>query len=222
MNLLKRFKGNGALFFVYLVILIITVSALILYSRESIYLFINRHYSPFFDIVFKYLTLVGAFSIIAPVIVVLFFKSFRLSIAAIFSSLLATILVQIGKHLIWPDSPRPKVVFESLRNLHFVSGVHLNSAHSFPSGHTAGAFALFMLIAIFSKKQSSKFLCLLVACLVGYSRMYLSQHFLIDVFAGSVFGTLSAIFCYMLLTGNSFGNAPWLDKSVRIPRIIGK
>jgi membrane-associated phospholipid phosphatase len=36
-------------------------------------------------------------------------------------------------------------------------------------------------------------LCLFLACLVGFSRTYLSQHFLIDVVAGSLLGTLCGV-----------------------------
>jgi len=38
-----------------------------------------------------------------------------------------------------------------------------------------------------------------MALLVGYSRMYISQHFLSDVLAGSMLGALSAFFGQTLL-----------------------
>jgi membrane-associated phospholipid phosphatase len=38
---------------------------------------------------------------------------------------------------------------------------------------------------------------LIAAILVGYSRIYLAQHFLDDVLAGAMIGVLSAIFCWM-------------------------
>jgi membrane-associated phospholipid phosphatase len=38
--------------------------------------------------------------------------------------------------------------------------------------------------------------------LVGYSRIYLGQHFLQDVLAGALFGTASAITVYMVIEKN--------------------
>jgi membrane-associated phospholipid phosphatase len=38
-----------------------------------------------------------------------------------------------------------------------------------------------------------------MAALVGYSRIYLGQHFMDDVLAGSVIGVVSAIVCELFL-----------------------
>jgi membrane-associated phospholipid phosphatase len=38
-----------------------------------------------------------------------------------------------------------------------------------------------------------------MAALVGYSRIYLGQHFMDDVLAGSVIGVVSAIVCWIYL-----------------------
>jgi membrane-associated phospholipid phosphatase len=50
-----------------------------------------------------------------------------------------------------------------------------------------------------------------VACLVGYSRVYLSQHFLIDAVTGSAIGVIVVLvyyFYHLKLHGN------WLDQSI--------
>ncbi|MDP4276824.1 MAG: phosphatase PAP2 family protein, partial [Bacteroidota bacterium] len=59
--------------------------------------------------------------------------------------------------------------------------------------------------------------CLLLACLVGYSRLYLLQHFLTDVVAGSLIGMVSAAFCYWWFTSSFSNKAVWMDKSFRLP-----
>jgi membrane-associated phospholipid phosphatase len=53
---------------------------------------------------------------------------------------------------------------------------------------------------------------LITALLVGYSRLYLSQHFAIDVVVGSAIGTVSAMLSYYW-----FINMPkkGLDKSLK-------
>jgi len=210
------FKENRLFFVLYVLILFFSIGILLLYNKANIHLFINQVNSPFLDLSFRIVTAFGTLYLIAPIIVLMAFKSYRSALTAVASSLLASLLTQIGKHLIWPDSPRPSFFFESLQELHVVEGVHLHSAHSFPSGHTAGAFALFIVLGLYSKNSVLKISFLLAACLVGYSRMYLSQHFLVDVTVGSLIGTLSAIVCYLWFNSSSRAKVTWLDKSIRV------
>lgn len=67
---------------------------------------------------------------------------------------------------------------------------------SFPSGHTTSAFAFYTLLAFFIPNKFIKMLCLLLALLVGLSRMYLVQHFLKDVTTGMLTGFLIALVVY--------------------------
>ena len=217
MNVIARLKGNYLLFLFYLIVIAIATTILFYFSGQDIYLYINKLNSPFFDAFFKYITILGTFAFIGPIILLLTFKSVKVAVTASLASLIAMLMTQLGKFVIWPDSPRPKVVFESLNNLHFVDGVRLNSSHSFPSGHTTGAFALLIVIALFSKKQYTKYICLFFAILVGYSRIYLSQHFLVDVTVGSLLGTVSALLCYLWIANPSNKPRPWLEKSFRLP-----
>jgi len=73
----------------------------------------------------------------------------------------------------------------------------LSGASSFPSGHTISAFALFGLLALLiSKKKWMGVLILLIAIIVGISRVYLIHHFFIDIYAGSIIGSLLALIIY--------------------------
>jgi len=66
-------------------------------------------------------------------------------------------------------------------------------------------------LAILSKNNTLKLLLFIVALLVGYSRVYLSQHFFIDITAGSVFGTLTILIFWFWF--ERF-NKNWLDYSI--------
>lgn len=198
----------------YAVLLLISLIALISFSKTDIHLVINRLNTPFLDVFFKYMTEFGSALLIVPIILVLAFINYRFSLMAIASSLMGTLGTQLLKRLVYYDSPRPKVVFQDICQLHFVQDVHLHSSHSFPSGHTTGAFALFVVLALITKKPLYQFLFLLMAVLVGYSRMYLSQHFLSDVVVGSIVGTASALVCYFWLNNASYSAKKGLDGSI--------
>ncbi|RYD68900.1 MAG: phosphatase PAP2 family protein [Sphingobacteriales bacterium] len=73
--------------------------------------------------------------------------------------------------------------------------------NSFPSGHTASAFCLFTLLALFVANKKYGLFFLLMALLVAYSRIYLSQHNFIDTYVGAWIGILSALVIYFYFYG---------------------
>ena len=82
--------------------------------------------------------------------------------------------------------------------------------HSFPSGHTVTAFSTTVLITYWCKNKLWGFPLLLVAILVGYSRMYLSEHFFEDVTAGSVIGVITTVALISWLDNKKFlHSAKW-------------
>ena len=96
--------------------------------------------------------------------------------------------------------PRPFSVLENvgmLNKINFVGRIEdvLKGDTSFPSGHTMSAFALWTSMAIFFRKNDIwAFSFLIVAILVGVSRVYLVQHFPEDVLLGSFLGVFIAFF----------------------------
>lgn len=74
------------------------------------------------------------------------------------------------------------------------------SDHSFPSGHTAAAFAAATAVFLCHKKSGALFLAL--ATLMGFSRLYLFVHYPSDVFAGALLGVLFGFLGWRLALGN--------------------
>ncbi len=64
--------------------------------------------------------------------------------------------------------------------------------YSFPSGHTTASFA-FVGVAILRCKPITFLPILLLAMLIGFSRIYLRVHYLTDVIAGTVLGFVCGI-----------------------------
>lgn len=171
-------------------------------SRTDIHLMLNGFHTPFLDSFFRLFTNVGGnlpWVVCAVMLLVRMWKGAMLTLAQV----IATVIVQPVKHIM--HHPRPLTVFhEADIDLPLVDGVRLHAWNSFPSGHTAAAFALMFGIAILLPKWWQKTLCLIIALLAGYSRIYLSQHFLDDVLAGSVIGVVSVLLTMMFFKKDYF------------------
>ena len=212
MKLGKVLKDNLWFLIPYGIVLLFCIIILCCVPKNDIHLAINSLHGPFWDQFFKWTTEMGSFSVIGPCLLLMCFCSWRMAIVGALSTGLSALGTQIGKHIIWPVSPRPKVVFsEILQDLHLVEGVRLHSSHSFPSGHTTGAFALFCVFILFAKKPFWKCVFMMLAIIVAYSRMYLSQHFLIDVTVGSFIGSIAAVLAFWWI---SHYRKAWLEKSL--------
>ena len=193
MNFLKLLRVNLVFVLPYGLILMGLGVYQILYRQGIILLEINRFYNDSADVFFQYVTHLGDGLFCIAVGLAYWFRSWIKSVAVLVSYAVSGILAQLIKHFGFPKEPRPAEYFSKMMDsLHTVPGIELSHWNSFPSGHTTSAFALFALLSLWGKPPWWKLLCLCAATAVGFSRMYLLQHFLVDVYAGSLLGTLTA------------------------------
>ena len=143
-----------------------------------------------------------------PYLVVLLLLFYRAGWATFLASnlLLSTLIVQPIKHIV--HAPRPLTWFaENMPDvtLPLVEGVRMNHWLSFPSGHTTTFFVLFFSLSIILCAENIKgknilsFLCFLCASFGAYTRIYLSQHFALDVFVGILLAIFSTLILYYFL-----------------------
>lgn len=112
---------------------------------------------------------------------------------------LATLIVVVAvcqalKHLV--DRPRPAF---SRRGFHH----QFLTPSSFPSNHTAVAFAMAYLVARLYPAWHTLLVLYALAGLIGLSRVYLREHYPLDVLGGAALGTYLA-----------HGLFPWLSRCV--------
>lgn len=73
---------------------------------------------------------------------------------------------------------------------------------SFPSGHTTTVFAFFTYLSIFFPKYIS--IWFFGAIILASSRLLANDHFVSDIFAGILVGTLSSMFIYSKMKGKLY------------------
>lgn len=195
-DIFKIVTANKAFFLPYLTFLFFCILALLLFDKEGLHIAINRKNHPIADIFFKYLTYLGDGRMLVFYTLILLFIKYRFVLILLLSNLFSGILTFVLKTQVFDASLRPKKYFENIYELRLVPGVENYLHNSMPSGHTATAFCVFTGFALMAKNKVSGFLFLIIAALTGFSRIYLSQHFLDDVFIGSLIGVFFALIIF--------------------------
>lgn len=191
---MKQKKDQANWYISYYVILA-GICGMLFFSSEKGYLelLVNSHHQSFLDQFFTIITFFGDGAILIPIIILLSLNRFSYAIFMLWTALVHMIIVFLSKNLFFKGTPRPA---EFLKDVDFyqIPGFKLHHWNSFPSGHTATAFAVTCGLAfIFSKNRNIQVALLFIGCLIGFSRVYLMQHFFVDVWAGSMVGVCSAL-----------------------------
>lgn len=179
-------------------------------------LYFNARRTPFWNVFFKYGTQFAEEYIFISIILLLaLFVRFRMAIAFTLMAL-STLIVSASAKQIFRH-PRPLRYFTELGTndeLTFIEGVRVNMGlSSFPSGHTLAAFAIYGFLAFnVGSKRVSGMAFFAMALMVGVSRIYLVQHFLKDIYLGSVLGVLLAASFFLLQ--EKLWKKPWLDQNL--------
>jgi membrane-associated phospholipid phosphatase len=165
---------------------------------------INQYRTETLDRVFIIGTQLG--EPIAYLVVMLIFATYRLR-TAIFAVLTGGVVALISALLkVYFAEARPmRYFFDNFQDVWqdlslFDAEMQNWGTASFPSGHSASAFALYSFVCfnIRRPKILISIICFFLALEVGFSRMYLLFHFLRDVTAGALLGVLIAVAMFFL------------------------
>lgn len=185
-------------------------------DKGTLHLELCDHHTAFLDTLMPVLSDLVNWLPYALGVVLLVWK-WRVGVFVSGSLLLSTGFVQALKHIV--RAPRPLTWFaENMPDvsLPLTEGVKMNHYLSFPSGHTTTYFCMALALCAVCTYYLEKWkgtekttpsnerkvlptvvsitvqvLLFLVAAICSYSRIYLSQHFALDVLAGMILGVLS-------------------------------
>lgn len=184
-------SANDTYSVVVIAALALGITALWVNGKVGAFLFFNPFHGSVSDTFFKAVTFLGDgwFSIIVGVALIIFKEKDR-GAQVLLGYAVSGILAQLIKKLV--QAPRPMAIIPETTYTHFIPGYTLNAWNSFPSGHTASAFCFTAILAWTSWSNTFKFWLAIIALLVGYSRVYLGQHFPDDVISGALLGLFTA------------------------------
>ena len=155
----------------------------------NIVLWVQQHVrSPFLSAFFIPFTTIGNAGILFILIgvLLLFFKRTRQSGILLLISLTISFILNdiVVKNIV--QRPRPFNAFSQIVPL-----VPPPGKYSFPSGHTAAAFS--SMVTFFFTQRKYAICGLVIALLMGISRIYVGVHYPTDVFFGALLGTAVAV-----------------------------
>lgn len=204
--MIKLLKHNIPFLSVFLLFVVSTATIITINGKLEAQQLANSYHNNFGDYLFYYAThIVEAY--FAPIILlaICFFYSFKHGFLTLIAFLLTGAITQFFKLFVFNDAIRPTGLIPDLRlipeSFHFTNTLQ----HSFPSGHTTAAFAVFCSLAIIISNKKWGYVFAIIAALIGYSRVYLSQHFFEDLLVGSIIGTLGTFTVFGFLNRFSFG-----------------
>ena len=170
---------------------VIGAALVLLKDKLELHLSINKIGNTSLDFIASYTTHIGDGLFLLFTSIVFLFIRLKTALILFLSFILSSGIVQILKHTIFVDMKRPYFYFENDSSFRVMEDFTYFTENSFPSGHATSCFVLFTILAFhFQRKYMLQFFFVSAAVFVAFTRVYLSQHFMQDIIAGSIIGVL--------------------------------
>ncbi len=161
------------------------------WGKNEAFLYLNANLGLVADKVFEYSSYLAEGWIWIPYFIVLVGLYKKDKAFILMNFLISTLLTQFAKNYIFNTAMRPMASGLDATQIHTVPGVEIHSLNSFPSGHTATAFTLFILTTYLFPNKQVFIIGLIYALICSYSRIYLAQHFPLDLAGGILVALLT-------------------------------
>jgi len=198
--LLKLIKHITPFLIIQFIFILIISVILLNFSKNEAHIWVNQYHHTILDYIFYILTQsVEFWSCLIIFTIVGFVKNYKLGIIGFIIYAFTGLVAQLLKRNVFSGFNRPTYNINDLRLIPDYFNFEQHSNFSFPSGHSTAAFSVFIFLALISNNKKWMILFATLACLVAFSRVYLSQHYLIDIVAGSIIGSGLSIILYSFL-----------------------
>lgn len=199
---MKELLKQNKYYYITCLILFACTSVLLLFqTKTEVTAWVNAHYNLWLD---KFVLAVDKMGTLPFAVIILallwIFKGRKVALYALICFVSVSLVTTFLKYIIFPGTPRPTVLLEDILPLRLLEGVVQRKTESFPSGHTSSAFAIATFFALVFSRKRLHVLFALFAAAVGYARIYLSQHFITDVYVGMIIGVVLTTLIYWWLS----------------------
>lgn len=217
-KLSELLRRNNGFLLPFVTLLLVSSVPLIMFPKGEEVIYVNQWHTPVADMFFRYCTHLGDGRFAVLLAAAMLWVRFRHALQILLAWGISGLAVQLLKNTVFAGLPRPAAYFGDAIPLHYVEGVTIHMSNSFPSGHSATAFAVFLSLSMMLQGRSIglSFACFAAAVAVGFSRIYLVQHFGADVYAGACIGVLTAVYVgYQIEQPQRWFNRPFWQKNLR-------
>jgi membrane-associated phospholipid phosphatase len=216
MTIVQQLKQYGWYFIGVMAMALMAILFWLLEGKSQSFLWLNQYHHPILDKLFVKITHFGdgIFAAAISVALIMVGKK-KIGLSLLLAYLSSGIITQSLKRIL--PMPRPQLFFEPGTYQHFIDGITFSGNNSFPSAHTTTIFAMITVLVVCFKLTKWQLELMLLAGLVGFSRIYLGQHFLLDVTIGALIGTIMGMLSVQLVTaGVSSFQLRWLNATTNI------
>lgn len=196
----KVLKSSRFFLLLFFLFAIAGVVIILITEKGPLFVKMNGFHGSFGDALFPWITWLGHGLAFLVIVLVSILKNYRMAILGFLSYISSGLISQFFKKVVFPDFVRPVRYFEQGPDIYIIEGMHPHTNFSFPSGHAASAFALGLFLTILFDRPKLGIIFCTLSIAIGYSRVYIAQHFFEDVYFGAWIGVITTLMVFLLLS----------------------